>query len=252
MAVIRTIAGLLTIILFPIMPSHASEPPTDETVYDCHRLPQEESSSWPEQQHVLAKRKLLPLVQNWLATTDPLFAPANAAAAWDDNYLYVYADLEDQDIFNPSKGLNQPAYQKGDIFEILIRSRESEAYFEFHVTPHDEVMQLRFPHKASLAEYREAGGKPENLISTFQIDERVVETHAEIRPEENRWTVLLKIPAKVIMPNRAFHAGDVLLFSFCRYDHTRGTAAPVLSSTSHYTVCSFHRQEEWRKMTLVP
>jgi hypothetical protein len=244
MALTRPLPTLLAITLFAIMSSLAAEP------YTCQRLPEGESPGWAELQQFLAKQTALPLEQNWLAEKDPLFMPGMAGAAWDKDYLYVYGDLEDRDIFNPSEGLNQPHYQKGDIFEVMVRPLESEAYFEFHATPRDQVMQLRFPRKTSLAEYREAGGKPENLITTFQIDGRVAEAHAEIRREENRWTVILKIPARAITPGRVFREGEALLFSFCRYDYTQGTAAPVLSSTSLYTVCSFHRQEEWRRMVL--
>ncbi len=245
MALIRSLTALLVFTLSFPMSSIA------EDTIACQKLPDGPSPSWMELQHILTKRSFLPLGQSWLAAKDPLFMPASVSTAWDKEYLYVYGDLEDHDTFNASEGLNQPHYQKGDIFEVLIRPQESEAYFEFHVTPHDQVMQLRFPRKTSLADFREAGGKPENLIPTFQIDQRVVETHAEIRGEENRWTVLLKIPASAITAEREFREGDVLLFSFCRYDYTQGTAAPVLSSTSQYTVCSFHRQEEWRRMVLV-
>jgi hypothetical protein len=244
MALMRPLTALLVFTLSSLMSSIA-----DETI-PCQKLPDGVKTTWTELQQILAKRRFLVLGQSWLAAKDPLFMPASVSTAWDKDYVYVYGDLEDHDTFNPSEGLNEPHYQKGDIFEVLIRPQESEAYFEFHVTPHDQVMQLRFPHKTSLADFRDAGGKPENLIPTFQIGQQVVETHAEIRGEENRWTVLLKIPARAIAPEREFREGDVLLFSFCRYDYTQGTAAPVLSSTSPYTVCSFHRQEEWRRMVL--
>lgn len=196
----------------------------------------------------LASRPTIPLIQNWLPTPDPSFAPAQVATAWDENYLYIYAKLTDQDIFNPVTTFNQAAHLHGDIFEILIRSADGDAYFEFHITPNGQILQLRFPKRTSLAEFRESGQSLDTLIDTFKFPDRILEAKTTI--EEGHWTVLAKVPARALMPNGKFLAGNQLLFSFCRYDHTRNQPDFILSSTSKYTVCSFHRQEEWNLLTL--
>lgn len=244
------IAGILAFFLLMTASFHSRGAQMPGLPIACPHLTESPTRSWPEIRQELSHRPQLSLGQSWLVARDPQFAPASAAAAWDEHFLYIYADLEDRDIFNPSQGLNQPAYQKGDIFEILVLSEGGLPYFEFHITPHSEVMQLRFPHRTSLAEYREAGGKPENLIDTFKIEPCYLQSHVEIHPAEDRWTVVVKIPAGLISPKKKFLAGDRMRFSFCRYDYTRGQAAPVLSSTSPYTACSFHRQEEWLVMVL--
>ena len=257
MALIHKIRCLLFASLLATMPAEKSPagPPekaeAKENVYLCRKLPENARHEGTSLRRILSSRKAINFKQSWLVTPERLFAPASAAAAWDGNDLYVYATLQDHDIFNPSMGLNQPAYQRGDIFEIMVRPRNGEAYFEFHITPSNQVLQLRFPRRTSLAGFHESGGKPEDLIATFQIADRVLESHVEIDSERKIWTILVKIPASTLTPGAKLHAGDTLLFSFCRYDHTRGQQNPVLSSTSNHSVCSFHRQEEWRVMQLV-
>jgi hypothetical protein len=46
--------------------------------------------------------------------------------------------------------------------------------------------------------------------------------------------------------------GTDWLFSFSRYDCTRGLAVPVISSTSPHAAPSFHRQQEWGTLRFVP
>jgi hypothetical protein len=38
------------------------------------------------------------------------------------------------------------------------------------------------------------------------------------------------------------------LFSFSRYDYTRGRGEPVISSTSPHAAPAFHRQQEWGRL----
>ncbi|HRJ71763.1 MAG TPA: hypothetical protein PLS03_06030 [Terrimicrobiaceae bacterium] len=214
-----------------------------QTIYRCGRLA-------PGGDGPATSSQPLPLRQFWLASPDPRFAQGSASAAWNDDFLFVTATLEDRDIFNALRGWNEPFYLAGDIFEILIRPLDGVAYYEFHVTPHGDVLQLRYPGPSAIADFRESGGKPEDLIKTFRIEERLVEARTEIHAGKNFWTAHVKIPASLLAKDGKFRRGDKLLVSFCRYDHTRGQPAPVLCSTSDHRVCSFHRQAEWRMAVL--
>ena len=59
-----------------------------------------------------------------------------------------------------------------------------------------------------------------------------------------RWEVAVEIP--FFMVNEVFlpQPGDRWLFSFSRYDYTRGQEKPVLSSTSPHAVLNVHWQVE--------
>ena len=219
----------------------------DSTAYPCHHFASG-SGSWEK---FLQGRPFLALKQHWLKSPEAEWEPGFVSAAWDKDHLYIRAALSDRDIFNPLVGFNLPFYQKGDIFEVLVRSRDSEAYFEFQITPRNQVLQLMFPRGSSLSDFKDSGADMDRLIETFRVSRRIVDTRAEVDQARNIWTVLVKIPAAVLASDSRLRPNDSLRVSFCRYDYTRGKADPVLSSTSDHPICSFHRQGEWTTMTLL-
>ena len=108
-----------------------------------------------------------------------------------------------------------------------------------------------FPRGSSLSDFKDSGVDMDRLIDTFKVSQRIVDTHAEVDQAKKTWTVLVKIPAAVLASDSQLRPDDSLRVSFCRYDYTRGKADPVLSSTSDHSIRNFHRQEEWRAMTLL-
>lgn len=237
-------APVLFLALLMITPveKNTGAPPAGQLVYSCHKLPEGDPRT------LLSSRKKIPLRQSWFSQSEPLFAPGQVAAGWREDALYIYAELHDLDIFNPVKEWNQPAHLHGDIFEILLRPATSEAYYEFHITPHNQVLQLRFPSRQSIQDFRKSGGDLPSLIATFSVAKLLLEPQTSIA--QGHWTVLVKIPAASLGSSPFLHAQDAFLFSFCRYDHTRGESQPVLSSSSPHPVCDFHRQEEWGTLVL--
>ena len=219
----------------------------DSKAYPCHHFAADGGSL----EKFLQSRPLLALKQHWRKSPEADLDSGFVSAAWDKEYLYIRATLSDRDIFNSLVGFNLPFYQKGDIFEILIRSRDSEAYFEFQITPQNQVLQLLFPCGSSLSDFKDSGADMDQLIETFKVSQRIVETQAEVNQAKNIWTVLVKIPAQALASDSQLWPDDSLRVSFCRYDYTRGKADPVLSSTSDHSIRNFHRQEEWRAMTLL-
>ncbi len=50
--------------------------------------------------------------QAWRECPDQDFRPATVCSAWTGASLLVYAELEDDDIFNPVTAFNEPAFPK--------------------------------------------------------------------------------------------------------------------------------------------
>ena len=241
----RTI--FLVLLITSLNSQQAFSDGSDSKAYPCHHF----SADGGSLEKFLQSRPLLALKQHWRKSPEADLDSGFVSAAWDKEYLYIRATLSDRDIFNPLVGFNLPFYQKGDIFEILIRSRDSEAYFEFQITPQNQVLQLMFPRGSSLSDFKDSGVDMDRLIDTFKVSQRIVDTHAEVDQAKKTWTVLVKIPAAVLASDSQLRPDDSLRVSFCRYDYTRGKADPVLSSTSDHSIRNFHRQEEWRAMTLL-
>jgi len=183
------------------------------------------------------------LRQAWLPnpTTD-LNAGIFKAGSWSDA-LVVYAELHDHDIFNPVHEFNETAFTQGDAFEMFMRPEGQDAYFEFHVTPHNQKLQLRFPSAEWFKSLRKASGK--DTLRPCKVYRLLFESRTLILASQGKWHVLAMIPFSSVVENQNGGSPSRWLFSASRYDHTRGQKKPVLSSTSAHTHCNFHRQEEW-------
>lgn len=184
---------------------------------------------------------VIPLRQAWLDTPQLEFRPATVRTARTDAELLVYAELEDDDIFNPETRFNEPSFRCGDVFEMFFRPVNQEPYYECHVTPENQHLQLRIPSATALLA---ACGRPGIPTGWFHPT-AVFESRVEVDAANRRWRVLAVVPFRCIEEN-----GPALewQFSFSRYDYTRGVDQPVLSSTSPHAHPHFHRQEEWGRL----
>jgi hypothetical protein len=179
---------------------------------------------------------------------EPGFRPMRVKTGWTRDAWYVHAEIEDADIFNPEKQFNALSFMKGDVFEIFLRPCDQDAYFEFHVTPENQKLQLRFPSSAELAAPRAQPGLPPEWF----ISHRVIESRVRVNTATQRWEVAAEIPLDLICEASRPQSGSRWLFSFSRYDYTRGREKPLLSSTSPHTVLNFHRQEDWGELRFIP
>lgn len=199
--------------------------------------------SWPRIAGAFTEAMVVESQQAWRAEPDPEFRLMCVKAGWTRDAMYVYAEIEDLDIFNPEKRFNEPSFMSGDVFEIFLRPCSQESYVEIHVTPENQKLQLRIPSACEFAEPRAKPGIPPEWF----ID-RVIESRVRVNPAAQRWEVAVEIPFAMVCEVFLPRAGDRWLFSFSRYDYTRGQEKPVLSSTSPHQVLNFHRQEEWGEL----
>lgn len=202
--------------------------------------------SWHWIDAVFANVTAVKSQQAWLAEPEPEFRPMRVKAGWTRDALYVYAEIEDADIFNPEKRFNAPSFLSGDVFELFLRPCDQESYVEIHVTPENQKLQLRIPSTRALGAPRAKPGIPPEWF----ID-RAIESRVRVNVAAERWDVAVEIPFAMICEVLLPRSGDRWLFSFSRYDYTRGLVHPVLSSTSPHQVLNFHRQEEWGELRFV-
>jgi hypothetical protein len=141
--------------------------------------------------------------------------------------------------------VNERLWELGDTFEIFLRPIDQESYVEFHISPNNLRLQLRFDHRAAEAKQQGVFGGGD-LMSA-----EVFSSRTWVMPEIGRWYVLADIPGKFVAERFRPMRGSEWLFSFSRYDYTRGLGNPVISSTSFHLVPDFHRQQEWGRMRFV-
>ena len=203
--------------------------------------------SWPQLASVLSDAQIVESQQAWRSDLEPGFHPMWVRTGWTRDALYVLAEIEDADIFNPEKQFNALSFMKGDVFEMFLRPCDQDAYFEFHVTPENQKLQLRFPSAAALAAPRAQPGLPQE----WYICHRIIESRVRVNVAAQRWEVAAEIPFDLVCETSQPRSDTRWLFSFSRYDYTRGKERPDLSSTSPHKVLNFHRQEEWGELRFV-
>lgn len=183
---------------------------------------------------------VLTLGQAWRAQPEPEFRPGTVRVGWRDETLFVFAELTDADIFSRATRLNEYTWELGDAFEIFLKPVEQNAYVEFHVTPNNQRLQLRFPDTAALRAAQRSGE-----FDQFLIGGQAIRSTAWVYPDTNHWFALAAIPATTVWGTGRQMAGAAWRFSFSRYDYTRGREKPVVSSTSPHPEPDFHSQAEW-------
>jgi len=232
----------------PLIVTHKRPGPGDEVVpapkIDCVQVPVSGDLPLEDLRRAFRTAAPLELGQAWLKKTEADFAPGRVQTAWREQSLLVLAQLTDADIFTGVTGLNQKAWLLGDTFEIFLRPVGQPAYIEFHVTPNNRHLQLRFPN----AEAAARAGRP-GILESLMVPGEVFHSRTWVQPEARQWFVFAEIPAGAVCAAPTSLAGCRWHFSFSRYDYTRGRGKPVISSTSPHAVASFHRQEEWGVMT---
>lgn len=184
------------------------------------------------------------LQQSWLDEEAAGFSPAVVRTGWHGSSLLVFAELTDTDIFNGATKLNQRTWELGDVFEMFLRSAEKESYVEFHVTPNNQRLQLRYTDDAAAGRARKTGRLEDVLVG-----DEAFKSMTWIENQMGQWYVYAEIPALAVCGSNESIENTQWRFSFGRYDYTRGVTEPIISSTSPHAKPDFHRQHEWGVMT---
>jgi hypothetical protein len=218
------------------MPGRPGEPPT----IHCAPLPAFAEADLDAVRAAFRQAEPVVLRQAWLDEPEPAFAPAVVRTAWRDDALLVFAELTDADVFTRATDHNQRFWELGDTFELFLQPVGDPAYVELHVAPSNLRVHARFAGAGAGARAANADPFADALRSPDAFRSRTW-----VRAEAGEWCVLADVPAAVVCGRPAPLDGATWRFSFSRYDHTRGRAAPVISSTSPHAAPGFHRRHEW-------
>jgi len=210
-------------------------------MYRCIELPRFSLNTLAAVRRAFRDSTRIPLRQSWRPRPQAAFAPAVVSLGWRGNSLLVFAELTDRDIFTHAKKPNQRMWELGDVFEIFLCPVRQAAYYEFHVTPNNQWLQLRFGDSSVVKKLQKT-----NDFTSCVITKKVFHSWVWLRRKEQKWFVYAEIPATVICEHKSKRGP--WLFSFGRYDYTRDRKAPVISSTSPHTKPNFHARHEWEKM----
>lgn len=206
-------------------------------VVDCPEVRIVTPPDWDGVERVFMNSKPVEFHQFWNEQQDQKFCGGEVRAGRCANGLWVYAALNDRDIFNDTSDRNSFFYQSGDVFEVFVKPELQDAYFEFHVGPANQQLQMRIPSASDFS------NESTRDFASWKIDAPLLQSWTHVEPWMQRWRVLVFLPIAEIVehPGQPQH----WRISFSRYDYTRGDLRPVLSSTSPHKMPAFHRQAEW-------
>lgn len=184
-----------------------------------------------------------PLRQSWRSAGPAAgFRSGRARATWNARALTFTMLFRGRPAGNRARRLNERTWELGDVGEVFLQLSGAGGYWEFHVTPENQRLQLHWPagglavFRAGRAAFEEFTLGPEAGLSST----------ATVWPD--RWRATLTIPASVL-GLAGFSSGQSLRAAVCRYD-CAGSAEPVCSSTAPLLEPSFHRPAEWSVLTL--
>ncbi|HSI84463.1 MAG: hypothetical protein ACAI35_20520 [Candidatus Methylacidiphilales bacterium] len=209
-------------------------------------------SSWESFLKARQDWPCLELGQAWLESPEETFAPGKAWFAITPADVIVGVEFTDKDIFNPATRLNELGFLTGDVMELFWKPSSGEAYYEIHVSPMGQILQLKFPGPQPTGKPKPGVPKVpvEQRIKPFMITEPLFAIRLlRVNPDES-WGCVVAVP-KILMrgASKGFRGEDVTV-SVSRYDYTRPEPVPTVSSTSQHMAKSFHRSSEWRPLFL--
>ncbi|MBS0631975.1 MAG: hypothetical protein JSS11_08690 [Verrucomicrobia bacterium] len=187
----------------------------------------------------------MPLRQTWRDNgTEPGFRPGEARVNWTADALNFQFRFHGRPTGNRARRLNERTWELGDIAEVFLQITGCREYWEFHVTPENQRLQLHWP-PHGLAAFR-AGEQP---FETFLLGpEASLESTTTVTAEG--WSGSLAIPSAVLGLTE-LKADQPFRTAVCRYDYI-GAAEPVCSSTAPLRELAFHRPDAWMDLVLSP
>lgn len=209
-------------------------------------LPAARGRDWDSLRRRFRGRPRLTLRQAWRAEPSPLFSGGEVRLGLSGMSLAVFAALRDRDVFNPVKTFNVAPYPHGDTFEIFLQPEGQAAYFEFHITPHGSVNQLRWPRP--IGELQVDWTTAADPFLPYRVSRWRVRSQARL--VAGGWEVHAEVPLRRVFEGGVPWDGSHLRVNFSRYDWTLGRPRPVISATAPLTEANFHCAAEWDRVEL--
>ncbi len=176
------------------------------------------------------------LDQPWRSQRETNFAPGCVHLAVNGSDLLLYSLLQDDTPRNTAAKWNEPTWKTGDVLELFIGLHGRPDYYEFHVTPENQRLQLHFDGPETIIALR-AGGDLKDIC----ISESKFESATQVAELGKEWQVFLRVNLRALF---GAWEGNQIRFMVGRYDY-QPDGGIVCSCTGSLKAPDFHRTEEW-------
>lgn len=175
--------------------------------------------------------------QPWLPQAEPDFKPGQVWLGVQGDDLVAYAMLDDEQPSNRASRLNDATWVLGDALEFFFQAEGRPGYFEFHVTPENQRLQLFFPSREAFFERKKH--------VHWAISENRFESITRINEPRTAWEAVMRMKLALVLGGPRTDGVRRFRFSFSRYDYQPGRAKPVTSATTPLSAPHFHTMSEW-------
>lgn len=182
--------------------------------------------------------------QGWRNDNQAPKTHTKAMLLWDDDYLYFFADMVDEDLY-AFGSQHQDKLWKGDVFELFFKpAADKDAYYEFEVGPSNLTLELAFPDRNALHQFPRIAAETRIKMETAVIARGTVNDPSD---KDQGWSVEgrirwrdLRLTGGKPKPNAEWK------FALCRCDHSNPPSDyEELTSSAPLKKPSFHRLEDY-------
>lgn len=179
----------------------------------------------------------------WLgAKARPAKAGTRARLLWDNDHLYFFAEMDDDDLFADVQEHDGFTWNN-DVFELFFKPTVNKpGYYEFQVNAANTSFDMHIPYPAKnfLNRFKSA--------HAFHLESAVIH-RGTLNVREDRdegWSVEGRILWTDFLPTGGRPPdGGVWRFALCRYDYSIHAEQPELSTCAALQRLSFHRHQDY-------
>ena len=170
------------------------------------------------------------------------YESAKVRFLYDDKYLYVGAELEDDDVISYLERDQDLLYRGADTLEIFLSPARGAHYWELYSTPSAYRTSFCFP-SGGMIGLQEVFSKS-MLMPGFETAFTVNGKINDHKVKDNGWTTEMRIPlSEIAKKGVKFGPGEEWSILAARYNYSHNMYRRQLSVFPALPICSFHLRQ---------
>ncbi len=169
---------------------------------------------------------------------------------WNDKYLYIGAELDDDDLVQNNLKDQQHHYRTGDVLEVFLRQPGDTLYWELYSTPAGNRTSFLILGGRSMI-----GGDKDIVMKGLKVASVMDGTLNNWHDKDKKWTTEMIVPiSELALKGGKIKPGEVWRFFVTRINFTRYYRFREVSCVADYNpkiITAHHGQDHWGRLVFV-